>query len=792
MSYNRIDDKGIMYESEYTRDNVSLKTNIKPIKNLTVSLTGRYANTRVLGAGANTADDAGSKTESRVRNAVAYTPIKLLKVDTDLIDDADNYGSMYDPISTIDDNYKFKTDEKWTANGTIKYKFLKAFTLSSAWGYEYRTTSTDRCYGNTAYYSREGDGKTGAGGVTGYASTIIKGATSTNLQNTNTLTYTNNFKGGHNLTAILGEETSVNNEETFTETTFGYPGNSTGEDVLAGLYSYLGQFTTNYSSPNDNMLSFFAKADYNYKSRYYLNGTFRADASTRFANNDSIHNQWGYFPSVSVAWRMLDEPWLKDALFAAKVSNLKWRFSYGVAGNNNVDLGYLYNSYIEKLKQTASIGTYVDLSPYDIDVKSNPRLKWETTITRDLGLDFGFFKDRLSGTVDGYINSTKDLIILRILGNSKQYQNVGETQNKGIELSLTGVILNKKSKQINYGLSVDANVSFNKSEVISLGGADMYNVATGYLGSGYANADVEYQLKVGEELGRVWGYEYEGYYTTADFNAYDPIKDRWLVKDANGTLTYGGEKYSLVSTIVAENQYGARPGMMKYKDQDGNGVIDGNDRTVIGNTMPDCTGGFSINGNIGGNNWGTIDISANFNYSIGNDVVNLTALDLTTIHSKSKLRNNLNTVAYGSRYSLFAADGSYLPANGGTDLSGLTVNDNYTALATTIEEYNTNATIYNPVVYQSALSSKEIEDGSFLRFSALTVGYSLPDKWIRKAYITKVRVFFSASNLFCWTNYSGNDPEVNTGAARNPLAVGLDFSAYPKSRAFNLGLNLSF
>lgn len=791
LSYNRIDDEGIMYGSDYNRDNLSLKAKFKPIKNLTISLSGRYSNTEVYGSGANTADDAGSKTESRVRNAIAYTPLELLSKDAVIVglEDEEAFGSLYDPITTIDDNYKYKTDEKWSVNGYVQYKFLKDYTVRSSWGYESQEKITNRYYGNTAYYSRAGDGFTGAGGTAGYASTIIEGESSNKFQNSNTLTAVKSFTGGHSLTVVLGEETTMRNADSYTQTTFGYDGASNGEDVLDGLYSYLGQFTTNYSDPNDNMLSFFAKADYNYKSRYYLNATMRADGSTRFANNDSIHNQWGYFPSVSAAWRMSDEAWIRDAFRAAKVSNMKWRLSYGVAGNNNVDLGYLYNFSVQKLKQTSASGTYVGYAPYDLDLVSNPELKWETTTTRDLGLDFGFFKDRLSGTVDVYLNSTSDLIILRKTGNSARYENVGETENRGAEFALTGVILDKKSKSLKYNLTADVNASFNKSEVVSLGGAETYSVATGYLSTGYDNTDVEYLLQVGEPLGRVWGYEYDGFYTTSDFNAYDPVNDVWYNKDADGN-------YNVLTTVLADAD-GARPGMMKLKDINGDGEITKEDRTVIGNTMPLCTGGFSLSGNIGGDNWGTVDASANFSYSIGNDVVNLTALDLSFIasaNSSSKLRNNLNSVAYGKRYSLFQADGTYIPASAGTSAStsGYAEGSDYDNLAAALSENNTTASIFNPVVRYAALNSYFVEDGSYLRMAALTIGYSLPDRLINKAYISKLRFFFTASNLFCLTNYSGNDPEVDTGSARNPLASGLDFSAYPKSRAFNFGLNLSF
>ena len=766
LSYNRIDDKGIMYQSDYTRNNLSLRANIKPIKNMTVGITGRYTSTEVLGAGANTADDAGSKTESRVRNAVAYTPIALFQKDQDSLDDEEAYGSMYDPITTIDDNYRFRTDERWTLQGFVRYKFLRTLTFRSDWGYEGRTVNTDRFYGPTTYYSRQGRDNPQAGH--GLSAALTSGSTSSRFRNANTLEYKQSFNKIHNLTVLLGEEIVMNDAKGFTRYSFGHDAQYSGPEVFS-IIAPNPPLQERGFDPNDNMLSLFTRVDYNAFSRYYVSVTMRADASTRFANTDEIKNQWGYFPASALAWRMSDEPWLRDAFEAARISDLKWRFSYGVAGNNNVDLGYLYPRNVEKLKNNPLLGAYIGLGPYDADFDPNATLKWETTTTRNLGLDYAFFNSRLSGAVDVYLNNTTDLIIAKILPTGKkQYQNVGETENKGFEFSVRGVIFDKRAGDLTYGLSANANISFNKTKLISLGGGDTeYNVATGYLGSGYLNTDVEYKLKVGEELGRVWGYKYDGWYTAADFDSYDVNTDTWM-KDG-----------AVVPTPLERATVGARPGMMKLKD-----IEDSDDnRTVIGNTMPLFTGGFSISGNIGGKNWGSFDMSANFTFSYGNDVVNMTALDLTTIHNSSKLRNNLNDVAYGKRYSLFDRNGSYIPS---------TYDGNYENLANALEAQNAGASIYNPVSNSIALTDAAIEDGSFLRLSALTIGYSLPNKWIEKAYITKARVFFSGSNLFCWTNYSGADPEVDTGSRRNQLATGLDFSAYPKTRAFNFGVNLSF
>ena len=231
--------------------------------------------------------------------------------------------------------------------------------------------------------------------------------------------------------------------------------------------------------------------------------------------------------------------------------------------------------------------------------------------------------------------------------------------------------------------------------------------------------------------------------------------------------------------------------MVKLVDQTGDGEVNAEDRVVLGNTQADVQGGFGLNFHIGGEKWGKFDLSAQFTYSVGNEVLNLSALDYGTIFDKSKLRNNTADVAYGSRYSLFRADGGFVPADYvGSD--GKVSGDGYAAMVAALAVYNANATTANPISDNIALTDKYVEDASFLRLSALTIGYTLPEKWMKKAYIKTARIFFSGSNLFCVTPYTGADPEVDTRSKINPLATGVDFSAFPKSRAFNFGINLSF
>ncbi len=774
LSYARIDDEGIMYGSDYDRNNLNFKAKFKPIKDLTISFTARYTNTTVWGSGTNTAQDAGSKTESRVRNAIAYSPIELFAKDQVAgLDDYESFGSLYDPITTIDHNYRKKVDNKYTLQGYISYKFAKWFTVKTELGYEGRDQSQDRYYGPTTYYSRAGDGFTYAGGA-GYGHVVCTDDKTSRFKNTNTFEFKKKWGDDHDLGILIGEEIQINKGELRTQYGYGYDASLKGPDV----FKYIGmakEYTSkNYVNPTDNMLSFFARANYVLFNRYYLTATFRADASTRFAKG----NQWGYFPSAAIAWRIIDEPWMEPAQDV--MSNFKLRLSYGSVGNNNVDLGYLRPEYLASSAAYSGIfDTKLTDGGADV-IAANSKLKWETTITRDLGLDFGFWNERLSGTLDLYWNNTKDLILKYALGGlggyNFQYRNIGSTDNKGVEFSITGVILDKKAKSLSYGLSINANISHNVNRVVDLGGMEQYLVSSSCFSSNYLNTDYEFKLTPGSKVGEIWGYQTAGWFTPEDFAYYNPANNRWYGSDDKAINQGMGE---------------ARPGMTKLVDQNGDGEINDLDRVVLGNTQPDIQGGFGINFNIGGEKWGKFDLSAQFTYSYGNEILNLSALDYGTIFDKSKLRNNTSNIAYGMRYSLFNADGTFIPS-GYVGASGKVEGDDYAAMTAALNAANANVRTANPISDNIALTDKFVEDGSFLRLSTLTIGYSLPEVWLKKAYIKTARIFFTGSNLFCATKYSGADPEVDTRSKINPLATGVDFSAFPKSRAFNFGINLSF
>ena len=251
-----------------------------------------------------------------------------------------------------------------------------------------------------------------------------------------------------------------------------------------------------------------------------------------------------------------------------------------------------------------------------------------------------------------------------------------------------------------------------------------------------------------------------------------------------------------------------RPGAVKFKDQitedtdgdgvldSGDGVIDEKDKVILGNTVPVLTGGFNIAAQIGGNKWGRFDLSANFTFAWGNKILNLSNMEYTTLTEKSKMRNLASSVNFANRYSLFGEDGTYLPTLADNYLNGLplVVGDNYQAFAQMLDQANADkgANQASPIMSHYIVTDKHMEDGSFLRLQNLTIGYTLPKVWLDKAHIEQIRVFVQGTNLFCVTKYSGLDPEVDTRSSKNPLTPGVDFSAYPKSRGINVGLNIQF
>ena len=323
---------------------------------------------------------------------------------------------------------------------------------------------------------------------------------------------------------------------------------------------------------------------------------------------------------------------------------------------------------------------------------------------------------------------------------------MGENQNKGVELTLNWYAINKKD----FSLTFSGNIGFNKSEIIDLGEMSDFG-----FGSYWASTEVgfDYWIAKGGSVGKVYGYRSAGRYEVSDFEGYNEETATWILKDGVPNAS------AVVGTI--------RPGSMKLKTLDGNDDVTVADREVIGDANPLHTGGFAIN-----STFFNFDLTANFNWSYGNDIYNANKIEFTQT-GKYQFRNMISTMQEGARWTNLREDGTI--SNDPTELQAM----------------NANTTLWSPFTARMVFSDWAVEDGSFLRLNTLTLGYTLPKTLIHKLKLENLRLYASGYNLFVWTNYSGYDPEVST-MRRTNLTPGVDYSGYPKSRQFVVGVNLNF
>ena len=741
-SYAHMNDKAIMEGSNYKRDNFSLKLNTKPTKNTTLDFSIRYSETDIRGGGANETSST-LDSDKRLKYSVIYTPIPLANLDESAGSSDDDLGNLYHPVTAIYDNDRLKERKQLNMNGSFGWEIFKNFKVKTEFGYDDYRNNDQRFWGTTTYYIKN----TPAAANQGHPAIRLTNQFRHRFRNTNTINYDfaklfNNED--HNMNLLVGHEWIITKENELQNEVHGFPDWITAGEAwkLTNIQGTTPYNIQNTYDPDDKLLSFFGRLNYDYKSKYLVSATFRADASSKFSDA----NRWGYFPSAAVAWRISSESFMEGT--KNWLDDLKLRFSYGTAGNNNIPSGQLVQVY--NSNTTSWINGF---SNYWAPSKTmaNPDLKWETTITRNLGLDFTLFGGKLNGTIEAYLNTTKDLLIefpVSGTGYDTQYRNMGETQNKGIEATINWTIVNKK----NWGLSLNANIGFNKNEIKDLGIMQDFGQDTSWASSEIGQ---DFWIAKGGSVGQMLGYRSDGRYEVSDFVGYDATTEQWILKEGVTNCT------AVVGTL--------RPGMMKLKDLDGDGLVTGGyeDREIIGDANPVATGGFGINARAYG-----FDLSANFNFSIGNDIYNANKIEYT-MTSKYQYRNMITEMADGKRWTNLNPDGTI--CNDPEQLAAM----------------NANTTMWSPMTQRMVFSDWAVEDGSFLRLNTLTLGYTLPKSLTTKAHIQNLRFYVTAYNVFCLTSYSGFDPEVSTALQTN-LTPGVDYSAYPKSRQFVIGVNLNF
>jgi len=745
--YTMNDDQAIVLNSKYKRNMFIAKTDYQATKKLKLGLSGRYSVQEVLGAGVS--DDKGSS-YNRLRNAVKYRPFLSASQDIEALDpladpNVGNGLNLVNPIALANAEYRKKTTTNSNVTVYAAYQVAKNLTLKSTFGYDmYDYVDLKFNDSITPYSVLQGSRKP----ITGLDTSNRK-----TLTNSNVLTYSlKNFKDAHDFDFLIGEETyDLSTTNTFNLNKL-LPSGSTPANSFTAVSpgvpfaGYPKRAETRYTS-----LSFFGRINYAYKDKYLFSANVRADGASKFAPG----KQWGYFPAGSFAWRVKNEKFMESVNF---ISDLKLRFGYGEVGNNRIN-DYLYLSTFK------NDGTYFYginnqmVTGYSSAGLVNPNLQWESTQNKNIGIDISFSK-RFDLSVDVYDNASKNLLlnvpIAPTFGYSSQLQNIGKTNNKGIELQLNAAIV--KGKDFNW--NANFNISHNVNKVVALG----INQTSFYPSAswGVSGQPTDYIIKIGQPLGSMYGLVTDGFYKVSDFD-YNPATSVYTLKA--GVPTNVG----IIGTV--------QPGSIKFKDLNGDGVVDlNNDRQIIGNANPTYTGG--LNQQFSYKNW---DFSVFVNFSYGNQVYNANKIEFTNGYT-----NNANLLSVmQNRWKVVSDLGMTTQwINSANQAVGMAPD--------VLAFINSNAKIWMPIKSSGAFypHSWAIEDGSFVRINNVTIGHSIDSKKLARLKISKLRFYFTGNNLAIFTKYTGYDPEVSV--AGSALTPGLDYSAYPKSRTFIFGVNATF
>jgi TonB-linked SusC/RagA family outer membrane protein len=717
------DQEGIIINTGLKRYNgrVTLDQDLSP--KLKTGLTANYSGVKSYGQSVSSFSSANSVSSTALFRTWVYRPVTpdlspdLLYEDVD--EDAIYAGDIrINPFVDLENQHQLTDQGLLEANGYINYEILKGLNFKITGGIRRQVTQTERFY-NSKTAQGNPLNPNNLNGIWGTLSTANANA----WMNEYILTYNKTFANDHVLTGLglfsLNKYTSDSNG--FSSKML--PNESLG---IAGMNE--GVAFDPVSATSESTLSSYAtRWDYSYKSKYLFSATFRADGSSKFSDK----NKWGYFPGVSAAWNMEQEDFFKTAF--PFISNSKLRVSYGSNGNNRVgDFarfaqltqsldGYSYNN------QTPTGAVYVS-------AMANDDLKWEKTTKIDIGYEIGFFEKRINMEIDLYRNTTTDLLLNSPLppttGFSSTIKNIGSLKNEGLEITINTVNVQNRS----FRWTSNFNISFNKNKIIELTRGQQNLTYVAKYESQYSTP--LYISEIGNPIGMMYGYVWDGNYQYDDFD--NPSPGVYLLK--NSVTTNGMARESI------------QPGDIKYKDLNGDLVVNTYDKTIIGRGQPIHIGGF-LNNLV----YKQFSLNIFLQWSYGNHIYNANRLAL---EGNSNGRLNMNQFAsYIDRWS---------PDN--------QTNKNFRSGGP------------GPVGYHS---SRVVEDGSFLRLKTVSLEYSLPRQICSKLFMRDLTLNVSAQNLYTLTNYSGLDPEVSVSGNKT-LGPGFDFSAYPQPQTIVFGVKATF
>ena len=690
-----LDNKGIIRNTGLSQ--ADLRVNYKYKLNQNMSLKGTFSMTRRVNDMTAGTDGQGNQRTSLTRHAILAKPFAEL----DPEDNNDNDNDLQlTPTNWLTD-YKDHSEENRTmASIAFDYKIIKGLTFHLMGSYDTRDKTRSRWYSTGVYTGMKVNGQLGYSELRS-----IKKALEALFYYDYTLNNVHHLSGTAGVTyerrdanryGMLGEDFSIM---------------SLGIDGIAYANK---TYTNSHSLTTETTASSLLRVNYNYMDRYLVTLTGRVDGSSKFQKG----NRYSFFPSVALAWRVNQENFLKDSKW---LSNLKLRLGWGMTGNQSISAYATQNTYGNVEYATGGGQNTVGLHPSKI---ANPDLKWEATTQYNAGIDFGILKNRLTLSVDVYHKETNDILqsmnTAVSTGYSSIYVNCGSIQNNGIEVALNAVPVSTKD----FTWTIGANISHNKNRITNLGlpltkyGTEFYEAYYGTNLSYYASAAFPVNIFIkGKPIGLFWGYK------------------------TNGILQSDEEAHGLVY-----NGNELKAGDIAYIDTNEDGIINTEDRVILGDPNPDFTFGFNTS-----ITYKAFTLNAQFHGSIGNEVVNANKLDNTnTYYDYNILRE-----AYYNAWRPEKPSTTY-PRIG---------------------------------VPLSELTDRLIEDGSFLRMGSLSLTYDVPLK--RSNLIKALQVTLTGRNLFTITNYSGYNPDINS-FSNDPKRIGIDYGSAPITRSYSCTLNVTF
>jgi TonB-linked SusC/RagA family outer membrane protein len=733
ISYNYNKQDGLLQNFNETRNSLRANINSELYKGIRLDFSSMFTSNSTNGGG----EYSGMKKIllQPITGGTLFTQDQLFNTQTfpdySALDSSFDTENPYIETAASTQNKRART---FLANVGLEFDLLKDFTFRTAGSYNWTNTkATSFSDKNSRAYLTDPI-NTGINGSIGNSEAY-------RYQITNTLTYNKTLGEKHKLTALIGNEIIYQETESNNITLIRFPSIlNYGLDDISN--ATVADKDTDRSSLS--LLSYFARVNYNYDNRYLLTGTIRRDGSSKFGPD----NRWGVFPSVAAAWRVSEEGFWKNSKIKNYINDLKFRFEYGIVGNNSIPNNVFRTNVVGT--DYPLNNTVGNLALVTSSVLGNRIVQWEEMRSTNIGVDLALFNNRIKLTSEFYNNNVSSMLLETVLpastGYKSKFVNIGSMKNTGMEFTLNSINL----KTENFRWSTDANIGFNKSKVLSLDeGRTFRTFSVGSNRSGL----VTYYATVGEELGDMYGYVYQGIYTTDDFN-----------QEANGTLT-------LKPGVVKPASGTPKPGDMKFAADNEAGDQFTRKLVKIGNGTPDFIGGISNNFSYKG-----FDLAVFLKFSVGGDIYNATKQSL----SPYGMYQNVPSEFGNNYYHL-------IDPNTGQATTNLVrlkeLNPNEDSSLWSLSNTNT-ANITYP-------SSYYVEDGSYLRISMVTLGYSFPKEFLNHIKLTNARIYATVNNLATITGYSGFDPEVSA-ASGVTVSPGYDNSSFPRSRSYVLGINLTF